>query len=454
VIQMSGTNHRKTTSVTELVDYITTDQSHQAVGLYVSDAKGDDTNGDGGLYNPFKTIDAAIAYSITQGLSLAEIILDITSGSYTATIPDTADVSISSPEGLIKLGTSGAITSLKIGAGCTVALDNLYVSHIYDQSSVLNTEVYIEECLIGRITASDGSSPSALDVIFSDTLLETSNTLTDVGNMTNAKGTVVIFSSGKVYNLTGMSMANQVINDVADPTSAQHAATKNYVDTNAGGQTDTVAGSNGITNTGDNVDAVLTPTYGTGAGTICEGDDSRLSDDRKPTIHHTVHENGDLDEIDVTGLSGVLADDQHIIDSEAVSAMGVKADSNPLNHDKPTNLPPTIIQDSEATESSTSATSWQQAKRFTKTLETAKYLVMMYAEIKGSYCSMQVQINDTTTIMNGYEYDSKYSTASGFYYLEATAGSYNFDFDYMRVGGYSGTVYIKNLRIVLIKVVT
>ena len=349
---MSGTNHRKTTSVTELVDYITTDQSHQAVGLYVSDAKGDDTNGDGGLYNPFKTIDAAIAYSITQGLSLAEIILDITSGSYTATIPDTADVSISSPEGLIKLGTSGAITSLKIGAGCTVALDNLYVSHIYDQSSVLNTEVYIEECLIGRITASDGSSPSALDVIFSDTLLETSNTLTDVGNMTNAKGTVVIFSSGKVYNLTGMSMANQVINDVADPTSAQHAATKNYVDTNAGGQTDTVAGSNGITNTGDNVDAVLTPTYGTGANQICQGNDPRLSDARTPTI----------------------------------------------------------IQDSEATESSTSnSTSWQQAKRFTKTLETAKYLVMMYAEIKGSYCSMQVQINDTTTIMNGYEYDSKYS---------------------------------------------
>jgi hypothetical protein len=341
---MSGTNHRKTTSVTELVDYITTDQSHQAVGLYVSDAKGDDTNGDGGLYNPFKTIDAAIAYSITQGLSLAEIILDITSGSYTATIPDTADVSISSPEGLIKLGTSGAITSLKIGAGCTVALDNLYVSHIYDQSSVLNTEVYIEECLIGRITASDGSSPSALDVIFSDTLLETSNTLTDVGNMTNAKGTVVIFSSGKVYNLTGMSMANQVINDVADPTSAQHAATKNYVDTNAGGQTDTVAGSNGITNTGDNVDAVLTPTYGTGANQICQGNDSRLSDARTPTIHHTTHENGGSDEISVAGLSGVLADDQHIIDSEAVSAMGVKADSNPLNHDKPTNLPSKVIK--------------------------------------------------------------------------------------------------------------
>lgn len=50
-----------------------------------------------------------------------------------------------------------------------------------------------------------------------------------------------------------------------------------------GGQTNTVAGSNGITNTGDNVDAVLAPTYGSAANTVCEGDDARLSDARTPT---------------------------------------------------------------------------------------------------------------------------------------------------------------------------
>ena len=50
-----------------------------------------------------------------------------------------------------------------------------------------------------------------------------------------------------------------------------------------GGQTDTVTGSNGITNTGDNVDADLEPTYGSSANTVCEGDDSRLSDARTPT---------------------------------------------------------------------------------------------------------------------------------------------------------------------------
>lgn len=50
-----------------------------------------------------------------------------------------------------------------------------------------------------------------------------------------------------------------------------------------GGQTDTVVGSNGITNTGDNVDAVITPTYGSSSDTICQGNDSRLSDSRPPT---------------------------------------------------------------------------------------------------------------------------------------------------------------------------
>jgi len=50
--------------------------------------------------------------------------------------------------------------------------------------------------------------------------------------------------------------------------------------------------------------------------------------------HKTRHEDTGADEISVTALSGVLADDQHIIDAEAVSAMGTKANSNPLNHDR------------------------------------------------------------------------------------------------------------------------
>jgi hypothetical protein len=53
--------------------------------------------------------------------------------------------------------------------------------------------------------------------------------------------------------------------------------------TGAGGQTDTVVGSNGISNVGTNTDADLTPTYGATAGRITEGNDARLSDARTPT---------------------------------------------------------------------------------------------------------------------------------------------------------------------------
>lgn len=78
-----------------------------------------------------------------------------------------------------------------------------------------------------------------------------------------------------------------------------------------GGQTNTVTGANGITNTGDNVDAVLAPTYGSAANTVCQGNDARLSDERDPTNHASDHENGGGDEISVAGLSGALADDQN-----------------------------------------------------------------------------------------------------------------------------------------------
>ena len=50
--------------------------------------------------------------------------------------------------------------------------------------------------------------------------------------------------------------------------------------------------------------------------------------------HKTTHEDGGSDEISVATLSGLLADDQHVLDAEAVSAMGAKANANPLNHDR------------------------------------------------------------------------------------------------------------------------
>ncbi|MBI4827219.1 MAG: hypothetical protein HY804_00115 [Nitrospinae bacterium] len=44
----------------------------------------------------------------------------------------------------------------------------------------------------------------------------------------------------------------------------------------SGGQTNTVSGSSGVSNTGNNVDAVLAPVYGAAANTVCQGNDARL----------------------------------------------------------------------------------------------------------------------------------------------------------------------------------
>lgn len=45
------------------------------------------------------------------------------------------------------------------------------------------------------------------------------------------------------------------------------------------------------------------------------------------SAHANTHENGGTDEVNVAGLSGLLADDQHILDSEAISAI---ENANPL----------------------------------------------------------------------------------------------------------------------------
>ncbi|VAX17055.1 hypothetical protein MNBD_NITROSPINAE04-865 [hydrothermal vent metagenome] len=68
-----------------------------------------------------------------------------------------------------------------------------------------------------------------------------------------------------------------------------------------GGQTNSVTGASGITNTGDNVNAALAPTYGSSASTICQGNDARLHSQN--TDQAT---NSSSFEIDYTGNSARL----------------------------------------------------------------------------------------------------------------------------------------------------
>jgi len=64
-------------------------------------------------------------------------------------------------------------------------------------------------------------------------------------------------------------------------------------------------------------DRTLSADFGTGAGKVTEGNDSRLSDARTPTAHKVSHQDGGSDEISVTGLSGLLADAQTPLAHEA-----------------------------------------------------------------------------------------------------------------------------------------
>lgn len=61
---------------------------------------------------------------------------------------------------------------------------------------------------------------------------------------------------------------------------------------------------------------------------------NRLKVATTPQNHAEQHQAGEADEINVDGLQGVLAEDQHIIDQEAIDAMGAKSNTNPLNHDR------------------------------------------------------------------------------------------------------------------------
>jgi hypothetical protein len=81
------------------------------------------------------------------------------------------------------------------------------------------------------------------------------------------------------------------------------------------------------------------------AGLVAQASDTRLSDARAPTTHASSHENTGGDEIDVTGLSGVLADPQPAIAAAGLdttafhnnidnefSALGLQASPNKNDH--------------------------------------------------------------------------------------------------------------------------
>ena len=56
----------------------------------------------------------------------------------------------------------------------------------------------------------------------------------------------------------------------------------------------------------------------------------RADIDTDITNHSTQHENGGSDEIDVGGLSGLLTDDQHVLDAEVLAVAAAKGNNNDI----------------------------------------------------------------------------------------------------------------------------
>lgn len=73
----------------------------------------------------------------------------------------------------------------------------------------------------------------------------------------------------------------------------------------------------------------LSADFGAVAGKITEGNDARLSDARTPTAHATSHEAGGSDVMDVSGLSGLLADPQGV-DVDPAGAIDGDSATTPL----------------------------------------------------------------------------------------------------------------------------
>jgi len=121
-----------------------------------------------------------------------------------------------------------------------------------------------------------------------------------------------------------------------------------------GGGTDTVAGATGITNTGDDVDAVLEPTYGTTANTIAEGDDTRIVSGAT----HAAITTGNPHDLDATDVGAAAASHTHteadILDLEHAA---VSLETTGISVNVSAAPPPTAGQILKAT-SATTAT-WQ-----------------------------------------------------------------------------------------------
>ncbi len=160
------------------------------------------------------------------------------------------------------------------GVGSTVSLSDFASVAEIQSDEELRAHIAAGDCVLND-GASDLSQSESLALMSVITSTTGGSALT--GDLADAQGDLLVASAADAFARLPVGADALVLTaDSAEPTGIKWAS-------GGGGQTDTVTGSSGITNVGDNVDADLAPTYGAVASTVCEGNDARLSDARTPT---------------------------------------------------------------------------------------------------------------------------------------------------------------------------
>lgn len=193
----------------------------------------------------------------------------------------------------------------------------------YPWTTVFTSSLATDHNLLANLTVGDVHTQYTLKSLFdaANTILKADVQATPEGLTVAEQRLVGRITDGVITALTGAQVMallsgqagaeflfnTQKIGGVVDPTANQQAATKKYVD-------DSVAEAGG----GDMLKAV----YDTDENGVVdnseklEGSSKAQVQDHNPKAHKTSHQNGGADKISVAGLSGLLADDQHVLDAE------------------------------------------------------------------------------------------------------------------------------------------